>query len=216
MAGTSFWDTRFAEEGAVWGTEPSQSALAAARLFEVWEVRRILVPGCAYGRHCLYFARQGFEVVGVDTSDVALDMARKSADERKADIHFMHGSATHVPLSPGEVDAVFDRALLHLLLAPERALAVAEYHRVLRQDGILFLTCFSTEDGECGRGAEIEPGTFDAAGGRPAHFFTEKDVREQLGSGGFHVSVARLIDEDEDHGGVPHLHRFWQVIAEKE
>lgn len=210
----SFWDERFKREGALWGSEASQSAPAASRLFRVWDVARVLVPGCAYGRHCLHFAREGFDVIGLDTSRVALEMARQSADEEGLNIDFIDGDAVRIPLSPGDVDAVYDRALLHLLLADERRRAVAEYRRVLREDAILFLTCFSTEDDEYGEGPEVEPGTFDAFGGRPAHFFTERDLREQLE--GFHVSVARLVDEREEHGSTRHAHRFWQVIAEKE
>lgn len=210
----SFWDERFTQEGALWGNKPSPSAIAAAKLFHVWEVGRVLVPGCAYGRHCHHFAREGFHVIGLDTSAVALDMARRTAAEQKLEVEFIQGDATRMPLTEGDVDAIYDRAMLHLLLADEREKVVGEYHRVLRTDGIVFATYFSDEDGECGEGLEIEPGTFDAKAGRPAHFFTERELRQQFA--GFHISVLRLIDETEDHGESRHIHRFWEIVAEKE
>ncbi len=210
-----FWDRRFEEEGKIWGDQPSPSAEAAARLFQVWEVEKVLVPGCAYGRHCLYFSAQGFEVIGLDSSRPALDLAEKAASERNAKVDFIKADVSAIPLSPGDVDAIYDRALLHLLLAEERRKAVAEYHRVLRKDGILFLTCFSTEDAEFGEGPEIEPNTFDAKGGRPAHFFSEAELK--AGFPGFHISVLRRTVEYEEHGDEEgHYHHFWQMIAEKE
>ncbi|RJQ52481.1 MAG: class I SAM-dependent methyltransferase [Actinobacteria bacterium] len=214
---SDYWNERFKGEGRIWGDEPSPSAMAAARLFQVWEVSRVLVPGCGYGRHCAYFAKEGFEVVGIDTSSVALKLAGELAAERKAEVELVEGDATAIPLSPGEVDAVYDRALLHLLSASERGKAISEYHRVLRPDGIVFLSCFSTEDDECGEGPEVEPGTFDAKGGRPAHFFTEDELRREFEAQGFHVSVVRTIVEYEEHGDDGgHYHKFWQLIAEKE
>ena len=210
----TFWDERFEAEGEVWGSEPSPSAMAAARLFEVWEVRHVLVAGCAYGRHVHYFAKEGFDVVGLDTSALALEMARAEATEQGLDCEFVQADATRIPVPDERIDAIYDRALLHLLLADEREAAVAEYHRVLRTDGVLFATYFSDEDAEYGQGEEIEAGTFDAKGGRPAHFFSEGELRDAFV--GFHVSVLRLIDEYEEHGDTPHLHRFWEIIAEKE
>lgn len=40
---------------------------------------RILDLACGYGRHSLEFARRGYEVVGVDITDIYIDDARKSA-----------------------------------------------------------------------------------------------------------------------------------------
>ncbi len=212
---SDFWDKRFEAEGHIWGDHPSPSAEAAARLFQVWDVDKVLVAGCAYGRHCLYFAKEGFEVVGIDSSSRAIELAEEAAVRQKASVDFLQGDVTAIPLSPGDVDAVFDRALLHLLLREDRLKAVAEYHRVLRGDGILFLTCFSTEDAEHGEGPEVEPDTFDAKGGRPAHFFREREFKEDFE--GFHISVVRPVVEYEEYGdGGGHYHHFWQMIAEKE
>ncbi len=210
----TYWDKRFADEGELWGKAPSPSAERAARLFAVWEAHSVLVPGCAYGRHCAHFAHHGFHVVGVDNSSVALEMARRIAADEGLAVDYMLGPATKLPLDSGGTDAIYDRALLHLLNAADRERAVAEYFRVLRTDGILYATYFSDQDAECGHGVEVEPGTFDAKHGRPAHFFSEGELREQFA--GFHVSVLRLISETEDHGGTTHDHVFWELIAEKE
>jgi SAM-dependent methyltransferase len=212
--GAGFWDKRFAEEGALWGTEPSPSAMSATSLFSGTGVRRVLVPGCAYGRHALHFAREGFEVVGLDASETALQLARDAAAYEGLDVEFILGDACAIPLPDEAVDAIYERALLHLLLADERERVVAEYRRVLRPRGLLFITAFSIYDAECGDGEEVESGTYDAKGGRPAHFFTEHELCEQLR--GFDVVDAELVAETETHGGQVHDHQFWWAIATRE
>lgn len=61
-----YWNIRFKSEGEVWGKEPSLSAKLAAEVFKQYNVKTILVPGCGYGRNCLYFTKLGFSVTGID------------------------------------------------------------------------------------------------------------------------------------------------------
>lgn len=208
-----FWDRRFRAEGALWGEAASPSADEADGIFRERGVETVLVPGCAYGRHVVHLAKAGFEVVGLDTSEVGLAMAQRAAEDAGLDVRFAAGDVTAMPFDDGFFDAIYERALLHLLLAPERSAAVAEYRRVLRAGGTLYLTDFSTEDAECGEGEEVEPGTFDAKGGRPAHFFGEADLRSLLA--GFEIEAMDVVGETEDHGGTAHEHRFWRVVAHK-
>lgn len=42
---------------------------------------RILDLACGFGRHALEFARRGFEVVGVDITDIYVDDAKKTAEK---------------------------------------------------------------------------------------------------------------------------------------
>jgi SAM-dependent methyltransferase len=210
---SAFWDRRYASEGALWGTEASPSAFEAARLFDEGGVRRVLVPGCGYGRHCFHLSQEGFEVVGLDASVTALDMARASAAAQSMSVEFILGDVAEMRLPDADFDAIYERALLHLLVANERAAAVAGYLRVLRPGGLLYVTTFAVDDDECGVGPEVEPGTFDAKGGRPAHFFTEDDLRNQLRS--FDIEQLDLVRETEDHGSGRHDHRFWRVVSRR-
>jgi SAM-dependent methyltransferase len=209
-----FWDARFRAEGAMWGERASASAEEAERVFREHGVETVLVPGCAYGRQCVHFAREGFEVVGLDTSEVGLAMAARSSAEAGLDIRFAPGDVAAMPFDDDVFDAIYERALLHLMLAPEREKAVAEYHRVLKPGGWLYLTDLSTEDPRCGQGEEVEPHTFDAKGGKPVHFFDEQDLRALLR--GFAIHDMRVAVETEDHGGAVHRYPFWRVVAERQ
>ena len=219
-AARDFWDERYGSEGAIWGEGPSPSSDEAVVVFGADAVYSVLVPGCAYGRHCRALARAGFDVTGLDASEVAIGMAREAVERAKMpNVRFVLGQVSAMPFENDSFDAIYERALLHLLLASEREAAIAEYHRVLRPGGLLYLTDFSTDDAEYGQGTEVEPGTFDVGQDpvlqpRHRHFFTENDMRAQLR--GFEIRDLRVVDEAEMHGEQEmHSHRFWRAIATK-
>jgi len=215
-----FWDERFASKGAIWGEAPSPSADEAIVVFGADAVYSVLVPGCAYGRHCRALARAGFDVTGLDASEVAIGMAQEAVERAQVpNVRFVLGEVTAMPFDDESFDAIYERALLHLLLASEREAAIAEYHRVLRPGGLLYLTDFSTDDAEYGQGTEVESGTFDVGKDpvrepRHRHFFTEDGMRSELR--GFEIRDLRLVDEAEMHGDHEmHSHRFWRAVATK-
>jgi len=43
---------------------------------------RILDLACGYGRHALEFARRGYEVVGIDITEIYIEDAKQSAKEQ--------------------------------------------------------------------------------------------------------------------------------------
>lgn len=64
---TGYWSKRFAQEGMIWGSEPSPSAEWAKRKFQEAGVSTVLVPGAGYGRHTKVFSAD-FTVYGIELS----------------------------------------------------------------------------------------------------------------------------------------------------
>lgn len=50
---------------------------------------RILDVGCGTGRHCLEFAKRGFDMLGVDISDGHINVAKRLANEQNLNTEFM-------------------------------------------------------------------------------------------------------------------------------
>ncbi len=67
---------------------------------------RVLDVGCGFGRHCVEFARRGFEVTGVDPSPVLLAEARRRAAAEDLDVTFIHADA-----NTAELGGAFDLAI---------------------------------------------------------------------------------------------------------
>ncbi|BCG58665.1 class I SAM-dependent methyltransferase [Paenibacillus sp. URB8-2] len=165
-----YWERRFGSEGMIWGTEPSPTALEARELFLKHGVRTVFVPGAGYGRNTKAFSRD-FIVEGVELSETAVKLAR----EWDLDSLIRCGSALDAPEEGELFDAVYCYDLLHLFLEPERRRLVASCLSRLRPGGLLYFTGFSDEDPCCGRGEQLEPGTYRYKEGKYAHFFSEDD-----------------------------------------
>ncbi len=111
-------------------------------------------------------------------------------------------------------DAIYCFNVLHLFRKADRKTFVDKCLGQLKNGGSLYFTVFSEKEPSYGKGAEVEPGTFESKPGRPVHYFTEEELREQfnkcivLGSG--------IVEDHEDHGDEgPHTHVLRYIYAQK-
>ena len=71
------WDARYEDSDLVWGAEPNRWVV---QVCAGMTPGRALDLACGEGRNVLWLARQGWQVTGVDFSQVALDRAARLAD----------------------------------------------------------------------------------------------------------------------------------------
>jgi SAM-dependent methyltransferase len=83
------WDSRFRSEECVLGTNPSRY------LVDNIDLIASLVPGtraldiaCGEGRNCLYLAKRGFQVTGLDISAAGLEKGRRWMEQEGVQIDF--------------------------------------------------------------------------------------------------------------------------------
>ncbi|MGN0125059.1 MAG: class I SAM-dependent methyltransferase, partial [Rhodococcus sp. (in: high G+C Gram-positive bacteria)] len=70
------WNEKYAASELIWGAPPNPVIVEHVASLPHG---RALDLGCGEGRHSLWLATRGWEVVGVDFSEVALDKARRIA-----------------------------------------------------------------------------------------------------------------------------------------
>lgn len=71
------WDRRYAEAELLWSAGPNRFLVAEA---EALAPGRALDLACGEGRNAVWLAARGWEVVGVDFSEVAVAKARRRAE----------------------------------------------------------------------------------------------------------------------------------------
>jgi tellurite methyltransferase len=93
---------------------------------ERWEIPRgrALDVACGQGRHALYLAAKGFDVVAVDISQVALAEGRKRAEEKSLTISWQQADLEQVRLEEDSFDLMVNFNYLQRSLIPQMKTAV--------------------------------------------------------------------------------------------
>lgn len=142
---------------------------------------KILDAGCAAGRDCRIFKDRGLSPVGVDITHSLIQEARK----RNPDIEFKEGSFLDLPFSDSSFDGVWAHAsLVHFETISEVKQALREFHRVLKQSGIIHISVkeqLGTEK------TESVAHNFSGDFKRFFRFFTKDEVEELLKEAGFKI-----------------------------
>ncbi|MEK7812722.1 MAG: class I SAM-dependent methyltransferase, partial [Candidatus Desantisbacteria bacterium] len=214
------WDEFYAgKEDIIW--HPSESVVRFINSTikkEGKKVDRILDIGCGNGRHISYLAKEGFPTCGIDISQKSLDIATKwlSADTMNAAPELKKGCVTAIPYPDEYFDVVICFGVLDHLFFDDVETAIFEIDRVLKPEGLVFLSLRSTRDTDCGRGDEMEHNTFVINGnveeGLPQHFFDAVEIKDIL----VNFSLKYIECEERLYGDfLSYIYSRWVVAAEK-
>ena len=86
----------------------------------------------------------------------------------------------------------------------KRISMIQECANKLEDNGMMYFTVFSEKEVSYGKGKEVEKNTYESRPGRPAHYFTEDDLKEHFRY--FQLVETGIVEEDENHGEGPHTH----------
>ena len=96
---------------------------------------RILEAGCGNGKWLIDLSEQGYDIIGLDFSFVALQNIRNY----KSLSDLTKGDVRSLPFKTGSFHKILSWGVLeHLLEGPEKA--IKEHYRCLKEGGILFIT----------------------------------------------------------------------------
>lgn len=159
------WDERYSAEDYAYGTEPNTFLNANfARL----PMGRVLSLAEGEGRNAVFLAQQGYEVTGVDGSQVGLAKAKALADSRGVAAHWVHADLADYDLGDNAWDGIVS---IFCPLPP--AIRQALYRKVLaalKPGGVFLLEAYTP--------AQIQHGT---GGGKSVELMqTAASLRAEL------------------------------------
>jgi SAM-dependent methyltransferase len=105
---------------------------------------RILDLGTGPATQAIQLYKRGLQVIGSDVSEAAINRAREVYDYDK--ISFIVDDILNSTIKDKSFDYVFDRGCFHVLPIEKRPVYIREINRILDDNGILFLKCFSTKE----------------------------------------------------------------------
>ena len=143
---------------------PQGEFVALARRGEI--AGPVLDIGCGTGDNALFFAGEGYEVLGIDAAPAAIAKAQEKAAGRPG-VEFLVLDARDLPRLGRQFRTVTDCGFFHTLSDEDRAVYVRNLTTVLPRGGRYFMLCFS----------ELEPG------GYGPRRVTQAEIRESFRNG---------------------------------
>jgi chemotaxis methyl-accepting protein methylase len=90
---------------------------------------------------------------------------------------FYNASVLDMSFDTNVYDAIYCFNVLHLFRENDRYVFIQQCDNKLNKGGLMFFTVFSEKESSFGEGREVERNTFESRPGRPAHYFTEADLK---------------------------------------
>jgi len=171
----------------------------------------LLDAGCGSGKYSIPLQMRGFDVIGVDVSSGAIEMAVKGSICRELDIKFLAADIGYLPFPSSSFDVIWCYGVLQHLLSAERELAINEFRRLLPRNGILFMEVFGKEDMRYG-GNEVENDTFKRKNGIIYHYFNKDELNGLLS--GFSCRIKGSKKEKRFDGRV-YIRHMISIVAER-
>lgn len=145
---TDFWNSRYAEPGYAYGTEPNAFLVAQKKYLE--SGGKALAVADGEGRNGVWLAQQGLDVLSVDASEAGLEKARELAADRGVRLRTERADLTTWTWPEGRYDLV---AAIFIHFPPEvRARMHRAMFQALKPGGVLILEAFTPEQLQYGSG----------------------------------------------------------------
>lgn len=127
------WAREYARtDGYVFGTEPSVFARELVALLGARA--RVLELGSGEGRDCVFFARHGCQVTGVEMAPEGLRKAARLAARRGVHVHWIQDTLPSLRVR-GPFDLVYSCGSLHYVARPERPALFRTLRELTRPGG---------------------------------------------------------------------------------
>lgn len=102
--------------------------------------KRILDLGCGTGRNANYLADLGNDVIGIEISKSAINIAKARAQETGVIVDYRIGDIGEpYDIKDGSIDIILDITSSNSLDERGRAIYLSEAHRVLKRGGYMFV-----------------------------------------------------------------------------
>ncbi len=197
----SIWDERYAGEEYHFGTEPNAFLVSQ---------RQLLKPGMSClavadgeGRNGVWLAEQGMDVLSVDASPVALDKAKKLAQQRNVDVQFEQADLAAWEWGENRFDVV---AAIFIQFAPPgmREQMFDHIKRCLKPGGLLLLQGYTPRQLEYRTGGPSQA----------ENLYTEAMLREAFAD----MDILHLSEHDDiirEGAGHSGMSALIDVVARK-
>lgn len=200
-----FWDSSFIQHKAMWGFEPTNSAVIAKDLFIEKGIKDVLVPGIGYGRNASVFIDSAIKVTGIEISHTAIELAK---EHYSPDMEIFQGSVTDMPFDTHLYEGIFCYGLVYLLNPEQRKKMISDCYDQLKPGGWMVFSVVSKSSSNYGKGKQVGKDTFEIAKGGQVFFYDMDTVRQDFEKYG----LADLYEIEEPNNALMNKSSFKFII----
>lgn len=188
----------------------------------------LLDAGSGEGRYLREFCFK-FPCIGIDISKKALNRSVESigtAAEKKAGAYFSFpdhivSNTVELPFSDENFDGILCLGVIQHLISEDREKTAAEFYRILKKGGLLFLEAFGEEDMRCSgepavlENGKNEPRTFERQNGILYHYFEENEIKNLFEAAGFQPLELKSVKKEKRYDGRIYTRHHYRAVFEK-
>jgi len=132
---SKFYDDKYRSEELYWGKQPSSIARILFQKFPPHEDQKLLDVGSGEGRDSLFFARNGYQVTGFDSSAEGVKKSSAWAVELKLSVDFFQADIHEYRLQDF-YDVIYASGALHYIPPSLREEILSNYKRFTTAGGL--------------------------------------------------------------------------------
>jgi ubiquinone/menaquinone biosynthesis C-methylase UbiE len=102
--------------------------------------------GTGIGTQAIQLAQRGFNVIASDISETIINKNKTHYENKYSNIKFIVDNILYSNLDNNYFDFIFYRGCFHVFTKEDRSKYYKEVKRILKEKGILFLKCLSSEE----------------------------------------------------------------------
>jgi SAM-dependent methyltransferase len=155
--------------------------------------------GCGAGNYAIWLAGKGFQVTGIDFSEIAVDLARKQAEQEAVKCIFRVGDLTDTDFTVDtKYQFAYDWEVLHHVFPDDRYAYIRNVVRLLQKDAKYLSVCFSEEDPDFGGEGKYRKTPMKTT----LYFSSEKEIEQILDA---HFEIKELTTTEIAGKYGPHM-----------
>ncbi|UCG00738.1 MAG: class I SAM-dependent methyltransferase [Candidatus Heimdallarchaeota archaeon] len=208
------WDDSWkTEEGRARWLYPDPFIVSYLPKLKKEGIEKVLDLGSGVGRHTILFAKEGFDVYGVDPSPSGFKYTLKWFERERLPPKLILSEMSQLPFIDDFFDLIVAWNVIYHGTAKVIHKTVNEIVRCLRHNGYLLYTLISTKHNKFGNGKEIEKNTYiikeEKEKSHPHHYFNEEEINRFF-KGFTHL---RCVDKEQFYPGLFHWHLLSRLVA---
>lgn len=210
------WEKEYKNVDTLWGFNPNNMLLTYIDL--VPKSGKVLDVGIGEGRNALFFAKQGYEVEGIDISETAINRCLQLSKKLNLNIDAKVDDIRTFKVKKEEYSLIILSNVLNFFSDDEISDIIIKLKTGLKEDGLIYINVFDNEEPSIIKAKErcnrITDFTYYDEKNKMYHHYFTQDELENLVAEYETISLVKSKFLDITHGQ-PHYHSTVEILSRK-